>query len=77
MEFSDKPLEPAEIQRLRELDHIVRGNGHPGLNSRLRRVEWLLYVVLAAIALAALDGRIQYHRPQDLDPPVRVAPQTP
>lgn len=58
-------FDPSERAAIREVVTLVKGNGKPGLHDRVRRIEWLLYVVLGAIVLAALDGRIRYHAPQE------------
>lgn len=69
MGVSGAEFDASERAQLREVIRTVNGNGKAGLNDRVRRIEWLLYVVLGAIALAALDGRIRYHSPQEITVP--------
>ena len=74
MEFSDREFDPSERQHLRELLHLVKGNGKPGLHSRVRRIEWLGWIILAGLLSMWLEGRIRFEQAQP-EPPAIVAPE--
>lgn len=56
--YSQDEFDGSERATTREVVALVVGNGKPGMNARLRRVEWVLYVVGPAvlITLGAIIG---------------------
>lgn len=68
--YPQHEFDGSERAQIREVVEIVVGNGKPGMNARVRRVEWVLFVVVPSVTLImgavlgfllslAFDGQIK------------------
>lgn len=58
LSVEQQQFDPSERARIRQVMKMVIGNGTPSLSSRIRRLEWIGGLILAALTALFIEGII-------------------